>query len=150
MSSRFSPPKDKGDFLKELVGKDSPFNELRDVLFFAAVVGWREGRRVPLSGRGEAIRWDVMNNRLGTEIVMDMMAVATNPDDKELLSEDRKDERIAIFEEFANGGLEVIKEWIGTGGIMPLQAVLVFQIQEYLRSERGQPTRSLADKVLNL
>ena len=38
MSTRFSPPKDKTDFLKELIDKDSPFKEYRDVLFFAAVV----------------------------------------------------------------------------------------------------------------
>jgi dnd system-associated protein 4 len=151
MNTRFSPPKDKADFLKELVDKDSPFNELRDVLFFAAVVGWREGRRVPLSGRGEAIRWDVMSNRLGTEIVMDMIAVATNPDDKELLSEAREGERIAILEEYANGGLEVLKERVGTAGVLPLQTVMVHLLQECLRSGDEAPgNRGLADKVLNL
>lgn len=150
MNTRFCPPKDKADFLKELVGKDSPFNELRDVLFFAAVVGWTESRRVPLSGRGEAIRWDVMSNRLGTEIVMDMIAVATTPDDKELLSEAREDERVAILEEFANGGLEVLKERIGTAGVLPLQTVLVHLLQEYLRSGKAPDNRGLAEKVLNL
>ena len=150
MITRFSPPKDKADFLKELVSKDSPFNELRDVLFFAAVVGWRENRRVPLSGRGEAIRWDVMSNRLGTEIVMDMIAVATNPDDRELLSEAREDERVAILEEYANGGLEVLKERIGTAGVLPLQNVVVLLLQEYLRSDQASNNTGLADKVLNL
>jgi dnd system-associated protein 4 len=150
VNTRFSPPKDKADFLKELIGKESPFNELRDILFFAAVVGWREGRRVALSGRGEAIRWDVMSNRLGTEIVMDMIAVATDPDDKELLSEARQDERVAILEEYANGGLEVLKERIGTAGVLPLQAVMVHLLQEYLHSDKSPDNTGLADKVLKL
>jgi dnd system-associated protein 4 len=150
MNARFSPPKDKADLLRELVGKDSPFNELRDALFFAAVVGWREGRRTPLNGRGEAIRWDVMSNRLGTEVVMDMIAVATNPEDKELLSEARAAERVAVLEEYANGGLEVLKERIAAAGVLSLQTVLIHLIQEYLRSDQAPKNRGLADKVLNL
>ena len=94
MNTRFSPPRDKADLLKILIDDGSPFNELRDILFFAAVIGWREGRRVPLAGKGEAIRWDTMNNRLGTEEVMDMIAVAANADDRELLAAERHDERV--------------------------------------------------------
>ena len=150
MTDRFSPPKDKADFLKELVGKDSPFNEFRDVLFFAAVVGFHEDRRVALSARGEAIRWDVMSNRLGTEIVMDMIAVATDLDDKELLSGARKDERVAILEEYANGGLEVLKERIGTAGVLPLDTVIIHLLQEYMHSDQSPDSTGLADKVLNL
>lgn len=150
MNARFSPPRDKADLLRELVSKGSPFSELRDALFFAAVLGWREGRRVPLSGRGEAIRWDVMNNRLGTEVVMDMIAVATNPEEKELLSEARAAERVAILEEFANGGLEVLKERIAAAGALSLQTVLIHLIQEYSRSDQAPNDRGLAAKVLNL
>lgn len=151
MSTRFSPPKDKADLLKELVGKDSPFNEFRDVLFFAAVIGHREGRRVPLDARGEAIRWDVMINRFGTEIVMDMIAVSEAPDDRELLSEARQDERVAIMEEYANGGLEVIRERLSAAGAVPIQSVFVHLLQEYLsEGASAADDGDLANKVLNL
>lgn len=151
MSTRFSPPKDKTDFLKELIDKGSPFKEYRDVLFFAAVVGWRESRRVPLNARGEAIRWDVMNNRYGTEIVMDMMAVTECPDNRDFLSSDFHDERVSILEEYANGGLEVLRERLSSAGAVPIQTVIVRILQEYLEDGvTPQEAQDLTEKVLNL
>lgn len=150
MNARFSPPKDKAELLKELTSKHSPFNELRDVLFFAAVIGWKEQRRVPLSARGEAIRWDVMINRTGTEMVTDMIAVATKPEDKELLSEAGKGDRVALLEEYANGGLEVIKESLGAAGAVPTRAVILSMVQDYLEDNSDAPQEDLATKVLNL
>lgn len=150
MNARFSPPKDKADLLKALVDKNSPFNELRDVLFFAALIGWKEQRRVPLSARGEAIRWDVMVNRTGTEIVTDMIAVATYPDDRELLSEARKDERVALLEEYANGGLEVIRDRLSEAGAVPSRSVILSMVQDYLEDDSNAEQEDLATKVLNL
>ncbi len=150
MSARFSPPKDKADLLKTLVDKNSPFNELRDVLFFAATIGWKEQRRVPLSARGEAIRWEAMVNRTGTEIVTDMIAVATYPDDKELLSEARKDERVALLEEYANGGLEVIRDRLSEAGALPSRSVILSMVQHYLEDDSNVEQEDLATKVLNL
>ena len=150
MNARFSPPKDKADLLKALVDKNSPFNELRDVLFFAAMIGWKEQRRVPLSARGKAIRWDVMVNRTGTEIVTDMIAVATCPDDRELLSEARKDERVALLEEYANGGLEVLRDRLSAAGAVPSRAVILSVVQDYLEDDSEAEQEDLAKKVLNL
>ena len=48
---RLNRPKDKDDLLAQLVDQ-GPFQELRDVLVFAAAVGWHENRRVPLAARG--------------------------------------------------------------------------------------------------
>lgn len=151
MSGRFSPPKDKAEFIRALTGDDSPFNEMRDVVFFAAAVGYREQRRAPLQGKGEAIRWDVMKNRYATEELTDMLAVMQDPDDRELLSIARHDDRIAILEEYANGGLEYLRERIHEAGAVPLQTVFVQLIQEYLASADGpQEDEDLAGKVLNL
>ena len=151
MSGRFSPPKDKVDFIKELIGDGSPFNEMRDVVFFAAAIGYREERRVALNGKGEAIRWEVMTNRYATEDFTDMLAVIQDPDDRELLSDARQEDRIAILEEYANGGLEFLRERISQTGATTLQKVFVDLIQEYLK-ENIAPDEDidLADKVLNL
>lgn len=151
MSSRFSPPKDKVDLIKALTADDSPFSEMRDVVFFAAVVGYREKRRVPLSGKGEAIRWDVMKNRYATEELTDMLAVMQDPEDREMLSAARHDDRIAILEEYANGGLEFLRERIHEAGAVPLQTVFVQLVQEYLGGDNNSgSTGDLAGKVLNL
>ena len=150
MNTRFSPPRDKADLLKILIDDGSPFNELRDILFFAAVIGWREGRRVPLAGKGEAIRWDTMNNRLGTEEVMDMIAVAANADDRELLAAERHDERVETLEEFANGGLEVIRERINAAGAVPLRQVFIRMVQDYLTNGETTGDIELTKRILQL
>jgi len=151
MSPRFSPPKDKQELLGLLTGDDSPFSELRDVLFFAAAIGYREQRRKQLDGRGDAIRWETMLNRYGTEELMDMIAVMDQPEDRELLSTSRQSDRVSILEEYANGGLEVIQERIHLSGAVPLQSVFVQLIQSYLSEGDVKRTESgLADKVLNL
>ena len=62
---------------------------------------------------------DVMNNRYGTEIVMDMMAVIVDPDNRDLLSGDFHDDRVSILEEYANGGLEVLRERLRSAGAVP-------------------------------
>lgn len=150
MSGRFSRPKDKADLLDELVGDESPFSEYRDALFFASVVGWREERRVPLAGRGEAIRWDVMTNRFATEDVVDMIAAAEEPDDKDLLSADRSNDRIAILEEYANGGLEVIQERLAARGAVPLRTVMIEIVQDYLDDGESEEHQDLKSRILNL
>jgi dnd system-associated protein 4 len=149
--ARFSPPKDKIELIKSLTDKDSPFNEYRDILFLAAVIGWRSGRRLELSARGEAIRWDVMVNRYGTEAITDMIAVASYPDDPSILAEHRQEDRIAILEEYANGGLDVLQDRLRGAGAVPTDVVLVSWIQEALNGSRDEESSiSLVDQVLNL
>lgn len=151
MSARFSPAKDKADLLKALTGDDSPFNEMRDVLVFAAALGCREERRVPLEGKGEPIRWEVMTNRYATQQLTDMLSALHDPEDRDLLSSDRQDDRIAILEEYANGGLEFLRERIHAAGAVPLRTMFVQLIQEYLESSGGSDDEGdLADKILRL
>lgn len=103
---RLNRSKDKHDLLTQLVGQ-RPFQDFRDVLVFAAAIGWHENRRVSLATRDEPIRWETANNRRGTEPLVNMIAAAASGD-PEILADDRFDERLAIFEEYANGGLEVL------------------------------------------
>lgn len=148
--SRFSPPREKTDLIKSLADRDSPFNEYRDILFLAAVIGWKHQKRVSLGARGEAIRWDVMVNRYGTEAIMDMIAVASHPDDPSILADNRQEERIAIFEEYANGGLEIIQERLRAAGAVPVDAVFVSWIQDALGESGDDSEVSLTDQMLNL
>jgi dnd system-associated protein 4 len=150
MAPRFSPPKDKFDLIKSLAESGSPFNEYRDVLFFAAVLGWQGGRRVPLSGRGETIRWEVFRNRTGTELITDMIAVACAPDDPSILAASRLDERVAMLEEYANGGLELLQERINKAGAVSLETLFIHMIQQALAEAGDDKPTDLAAEILNL
>lgn len=137
MERRFYPPKDKKQLLDRLIDDSSPFNELRDVLFFAAVLGWRLGLREPLEARGEGIRWEVMRNRLGTEAVSAMLAAAA-VDDPEVLSADRGEERIGIVEELANGGLAELNRRLAADA-RPTTDIILDLIQDHLASDEETP-----------
>lgn len=133
MERRFYPPKEKKQLLDRLIEDDSPFSEYRDVLFFAAVLGWLLGTREPLDGRGEGIRWEVMRNRLGTEAVAAMIAAAA-VNDPEVLAGDRGEERIMIVEEYANGGLSELERRLALEARSKGDVILDL-IQEHLAAD---------------
>jgi dnd system-associated protein 4 len=121
---RVRRPSDKEEVLSILTAKENGsapvFRQLRDAMVFAAALGWSKQRRAPFNKSGEPIRWDVASNRRGTELLVNLLAIASSPDDAEILGDDRFDDRILIFEEYVNGGLGYL--------------------QDQLRSEVGSPT----------
>lgn len=90
------------------------FKEIWRLLFFAAMVGFKNGRREPLASiqSGEGIRQDSFANNpvwLGTVYLLGLVETEGSTDVLRA-SEDSEDERIQIFEEYANGGLAILKE----------------------------------------
>lgn len=104
---RVRRPAQHEDLMKQLAGDDGPFGTLAEVLTFAAGLGYAEGRREPLDGTGEQIDFDVFQ-RLGVDGFIDMLAAAVN-EDVTILGQDKSDDRLTLFEEFANGGLDVLE-----------------------------------------
>jgi dnd system-associated protein 4 len=103
---RVRRPRDKDALLQQLT-QEGPFADYRDALTFAAALGWYEQRRVPFEASSEPIRWDTMINRRGTEALVNMLAAADDGD-PEILGDDRFEDRLRVFEEYANGGLEFL------------------------------------------
>jgi dnd system-associated protein 4 len=97
---------------------------MRDVLVFGAAVGFANGRRVPIQKAAEPIRWDVMMNRPYTETLVNMISASDALDDPQVLEDDRFEDRILIFEEYANGGLEIIGADVERSAISPSEVVL--------------------------
>lgn len=106
---RVRRPSDKSGVLEELVGADAPFQALRDVLVFAAALGFSRGVRVSFESSDEPIRWDTMCNRRGTEGLVDMLSAASADGDPQILDDSQFESRIRAFEEYANGGLEILE-----------------------------------------
>lgn len=121
-SRRLNRPKDKDDLLRQLT-EEGPFQDIRDVLVFAAALGWHEGRHLPLGAKGEAVRWETATNRRGTEPLVNMIA-AVRTGDPEILASDRFDERLEIFEEYANGGLELLRGLLASDPRPPVDVIL--------------------------
>ena len=119
---RLNRPKDKDDLL-QLLTEQGPFQEYRDVLVFAAALGWYQRKRLPLGAKGEAIRWETATNRKGTEALVNMIAAAES-ENPEILAAELFDERLEIFEEYANGGLEILQTMLKSEIRPPLDVLL--------------------------
>ncbi len=88
------------------------FTTLRDALSFAAALGYREGRRWKLDeklGR-EDIQASVYNGNDAIDLIFAIALAETRS--AEILKQSNERECIQIFEEYANGGLSLITEWI--------------------------------------
>ena len=110
---RVRRPKDKSNLLDRLTKSEdraiSPFDSYRDLIVFCAALGWWRKRRFSFDSSDEPIRWETMTSLPGAEMLVNMLAVSQT-DDPTILLDDRFDDRIVIFEEYANGGLAILRE----------------------------------------
>ena len=91
--------------------QEAAFATFRDTLLFAAAVGAHIQRRVPFTSSGEPIRYETLKEPMFSETLINMIA-ANEVDDPEIMDSTRASERVRIFEEYANGGLEYIQEQV--------------------------------------
>jgi dnd system-associated protein 4 len=91
---------------------EAAFSTFRDILLFAAAVGCQVKRRLPFDSSGEPIRYETLKEPMFSETLINMIAANEVADDPEVLDSTRASERVRIFEEYANGGLEYIQEQV--------------------------------------
>jgi len=99
--------------LQQLGGKDAVlFTTLRDALSFAATLGYKESRRVPLDPNlgKEDIQPSVYHMNEAVDLIFAMALAESKSID--ILKPENEKKCIQIFEEYANGGLHLIKEWL--------------------------------------
>lgn len=108
------------EFVQELTsGEEATFKDLWRVLLFAAMVGFSQKRRVPLTeyDSGKAMpdtyfknspAWPGVLYLLGLVEAENTSVMGSRPEDQ--------DQLITIFEEYANGGLYFLQEYLGPKG----------------------------------
>jgi len=149
---RIRRPAEREDVFRQLIS-EGPFDTLRDAMLFAAALGRARSHSIPFTQSAEPIRWDTMTARPGTESVVNMLAVTDSDDDAEvvdramIMSEERFDERAKIFEEYANGGLEIIGSELKRSPESP-NSVIVKLILSTLDEEPADDVPAL-DKLVN-
>lgn len=116
-ANRIRVAKDKADLVKALVdieGTTGPFQTYADVMVFAAALGAKRKKRSPLTAIAKEpspIAVEVFVSR-GYDRVFKLLAI-TQTKDAQILSpfdETAEEKRIHIFEEYANGGLEILRD----------------------------------------
>jgi len=92
---------------------EAAFSTFRDALLFAAAVGAHFQREVPFnSAAGDPIRYETLTVPSFSEALISMIAANKVEHDPEIMDSARLEERVKIFEEYANGGLEYIQEQV--------------------------------------
>lgn len=110
MPRRVRRPSSKEELLNQLTDKERAgiFETYKDALLFAAALGAFKGRPKPFEKSSEPIDYNIFSKRSDNEALIHLLAIY-NKGDIEVLSEENSDERVAILEEYANTGLEIIE-----------------------------------------
>ncbi|MEO3781752.1 DNA phosphorothioation-associated protein 4 [Actinocorallia sp. B10E7] len=108
---RVRRPHDHEALMTELQNEGG-FATFRDVLLFAAAIGFRNDRSVPFTAAsGDPIRYETLTGPAFSDAFINMIAVNV-VDDPEIMDSSRLEDRIKIFENYANGGLEYLQEQV--------------------------------------
>jgi dnd system-associated protein 4 len=122
--NRIRVARDKAELVKSLIASpenNSPFQTYADVILFAAVLGARQKQRIPLGEISKKepgpISIEIFIAR-GYDPVMKIIAIAATENINVISpvssgaatdrQADFEQQRIQIFEEYANGGLEIL------------------------------------------
>ncbi|PBA28931.1 DNA phosphorothioation-associated protein 4 [Mycobacterium intracellulare] len=133
--------------LMQEMQNEAKFPTYRDILLFAAAVGFHQQRRVPFTASsGDPIRYGVLTDPGFSDTLIKMIAANTVSDDPEIMDDSRLEERIKIFEEYANGGLEYIQEQINVRH-QPVDLVVVDLVTDALAYNEGAKPLSV-DELL--
>jgi dnd system-associated protein 4 len=150
--SRIRIAQDKADLVKALTATDSKtglFSTYADAVLFAAALGVKRGKREPLQSISKRepgpISQDYFVNR-GYDAIMDLIAIGEIKE-KEILANSNPDsqaQRIQIFEEYANGGLEILRDEL-KGAIDYAEQILLMMVGERFHTEEsGQKSFDLS------
>jgi len=142
-TGRIRVAKDKADLVKALTSADGatgPFQTYADVIVFAAALGAKHKKRVPL---GEISKREPSPIRLeyfatmGHDWVIKLLGITETQDIKilSLNEEEYEAKRNHIFEEYANGGLEILQNEL-RGSVDYSERILLFL--SYERTSKKQ------------
>ncbi|MEH1770017.1 DNA phosphorothioation-associated protein 4 [Nostoc sp.] len=139
-TGRIRVAKDKAELVKDLTSSDGgtgPFQTFADVIVFAAALGAKHKRRVALGEISKREPSPIPQEQFivrGYNTVINLIAIAETQDIKVLSLEEgnNNEKRNYIFEEYANGGLEILQSEI-RGAVDYSERILLI-----LSSERFQ------------
>lgn len=134
--------RDKATLVQSLVStnqKTSPFQTYVEVMVFAASLGAKCRKKVPLGEISKREPGPIEQEYFATkgyDTLIKLLAIAEtkNVDILSLNNEEYDDQRTQIFEEYANGGLEILQEEL-RGAVDYSDRLLLFLSFEHSNNE---------------
>ncbi|HCX01851.1 MAG TPA: DNA phosphorothioation-associated protein 4 [Syntrophaceae bacterium] len=126
---RIQRASDKEEIIKALMSDQvGVFKEIWKLLLFAAQVGVKNNTRTPLktADPGKGIDQTTFGNCPAWPGVLYLMTLAETQRSESLSgSQDAEDERVAVFQEYANGGLKLLQDFFA-GRPIDLDGLIAF------------------------
>jgi dnd system-associated protein 4 len=155
MENRIRVAKDKAELVKSLIAStenNSPFQTYADVILFAATLGAKHQQRIPLGEISKKepgpISIEIFISR-GYDPVMKLIAIAAT-ENINVISPDRSDfeqQRIQIFEEYANGGLDILDRELC--GVVDYTERILLMLSVDAHRQSSQSSQSIDRNVSN-
>ncbi|MEO0455525.1 MAG: DNA phosphorothioation-associated protein 4 [Cyanobacteria bacterium P01_A01_bin.114] len=138
----------KADLVKALRASDmstGPFQTYADVMTFAAAIGLKYGKRLPISKQSRYDPDAVPQDQFKNEALISMVAVVETLEPQILAETDDCDYgRVTIFQEYANGGLEVLEEKL-KGTVDYSEQILLILKNEFVEAQGDSVAYELKD-----
>ena len=132
---------DKAELVRNLrsaQGHTGPFRTYADVVSFAAVVGFNGSRKVPLASYSRKEPDPVPQEQFRNANIIGLVALADTQDPAILRDDDECDRRrVEIFQEYVNGGLEILATELSGTVDYAEQLLLMLKMQK----DAGQSNR---------
>lgn len=142
---RIQRANDKEEIVKSLMADQvGVFKEIWRLLLFAAQVGIKNGKRESLNSidSGKGIDQSTFGNCPAWPGIIYLMSLAETESSSCLFgSSEAEDGRIAVFQEYANGGLSILQEFFA-GRPIDLDGLLAF-IETQQEESAGRPDLDL-------
>jgi dnd system-associated protein 4 len=129
--------------------KRSLFPTMRELLCFAGALGFQMNKKVPLGDKTAEVDSRIFEN-LDSAMDMVYLVALGGARDVGILQPDREEELVEIFEQYANGGLQILDEWLRAqgGDLYGDQAILTALRREGLLREGPKPLgQAMSDVV---
>ncbi len=125
------------------------FGTFRDLLCFAAALGFEESSRVPLGKDTDDFvdRRPLENSDLTIDLMYLLALAATRSVD--ILRDENEEEVSSIFEEYANGGLHILANWLKEKpeDINGEKAILKALCERNYLAQNGRSLQAVAGEV---
>jgi dnd system-associated protein 4 len=100
---------------------DRVFDTYMELLCFAACLGHSRGLSLSFENSAEPVPWHIFDNS-GKDSIVNLVA-AVGSEDFAIVGTDRFAEKLRVFEEYANGGLQILSELIDKSPKSPFDVV---------------------------
>lgn len=122
------------DAMLEELKEKGIFDKLTNALVFAACLGSRRNNPKDVGSAGEPVRLALFSDRYD-EAVMNSLAILAKNGDPLMLAKENEEERIAIFERYASGGLEILAREVWEPKLKWEEALIDIILDEFEQSD---------------